>query len=86
MQNFLNDDLNTRRRSAGVNRRLQDAVARRDRYLSRHPHLRPYQAEIDRVLDKSGSVHGRMAVLGTLIHGKLIEMQKELRKLNQFLQ
>ena len=48
--------------------------------------LRPYQAEIDRVLDKSGNCQGRLSVLGTLIQGKLLEMQKELYKLNEILQ
>lgn len=65
---------------------LQEALAERDRFLKRHQHLRPYQAEIDRVLDKSGGCHGRLNVLGMLIQGKLLEMQKELYKLNELLQ
>jgi hypothetical protein len=65
---------------------LQEALAERDRFLERHQHLRPYQAEIDRVLDKSGDCQGRLNVLGTLIQGKLLEMQKELVKLNDILQ
>ena len=68
------------------NKRLQEALAKRERYLERHPHLRVYQAEIDRVLDKSGNVHGRLAVIGTLMQGKLIEMQGEFYKLSKFLQ
>ena len=44
------------------------------------------QVEIDRVLNKSGNIHGRMAVLGMLIQGKLLEMQNELCKLNRLLQ
>jgi hypothetical protein len=48
--------------------------------------LRSYQAEIDRLLDGSGNNQGRMAVLGTLMQGKLLEMQKELNKLANILQ
>ncbi len=65
---------------------LQEALAERDRYLERHQHLRPYQVEIDRILDKSGDCNGRLNVLGTLIQGKLLEMQKELYKLSEILQ
>lgn len=64
---------------------LQEALAERERFLEHHRHLRSYQAEIDRVLDKSGNCHGRMNVLGTLIQGKLLEMQKELYKLSKIL-
>jgi hypothetical protein len=64
---------------------LQEALVERDRFLERHQHLRPYQAEIDRVLDKSGDCHGRLNVLGTLIQGKLLEMQKELYTLTRIL-
>ena len=71
---------------ASTNERLQEALARRERFLARHPHLRVYQAEIDRVLDKSGDVQGRLAVIGTLMQGKLMEMQGEFYKLNRLLQ
>jgi hypothetical protein len=87
MQNFLDEDLFAPgHRVTSANKDLLNALARRERYLARHPHLRTYQAEIDRVLDKSGNIHGRMAVLGMLMQGKLLEMQKELCKLNRFLQ
>ena len=64
---------------------LQQALERRERFLQRRPHLRAYQAEIDRVLDMSGDCYGRMAVLGTLMQGKLLEMRDEFQKLNQYL-
>ena len=48
---------------------------------AKHPHLASYQAEIDEVLDKSGNHEGRMAVLGTLLQAKMLEMQNELNKL-----
>ncbi len=64
---------------------LQRALARRERFLKQHPHLRAYQKEIDRMLDMSGDCHARMAVLGTLMQGKLLEMKNEFQKLNQYL-
>lgn len=64
---------------------LQRALARRERFLKNHPHLRAYQKEIDRVLDMSGDCHGRMAVLGTLMQGKLRDIKNEFHKLNQYL-
>ncbi len=69
-----------------ANERLQKALAERERFLDRQPHLRVYQAEIDRVLDNSGNLEGRMAVLGMLLQGKLLDMQKELYKLVKILQ
>ena len=69
-----------------ANAYLQKALAKRERFLERQPHLRTYQAEIDRMLDKSGDHNGRLAVLGTLIQGKLLEMQKELYRLTEILQ
>ena len=65
---------------------LRHALAARDRYLEQHPHLRPLQAQIDELLDKSGNSDGRMAVLGTLMQGKLLELQRELRALAGVLQ
>ena len=87
MQEHLNkDNQATHHRHATANERLQKALAERERFLERKPHLRAYQAEIDRVLDRSGNAKGRMAVLGTLLQGKLLEMQRELYKLTKILQ
>ena len=69
-----------------ANESLQKALAERERFLNRQPHLRAYQAEIDRILDKSGNPEGRMAVLGMLLQGKLLDMQRELYKLTKILQ
>jgi hypothetical protein len=66
--------------------RLQKALTNRERFLEAHPHLLPLQAEIDRLLDGSGNHRGRIAVLGTLMQGKLLELQKELNKLSNVLQ
>ncbi len=69
-----------------ANERLRKALAERERFLNRQPHLRAYQAEIDRVLDMSGNPEGRMAVLGMLLQGKLLDMQKEFYKLTKILE
>ncbi|WP_372678923.1 hypothetical protein [Desulfosarcina sp.] len=69
-----------------ANQRLRKALAKRERFLNRRPHLRAYQAEIDRILDNSGPPEGRMAVLGMLLQGKLLDMQSEFYKLSKLLQ
>jgi hypothetical protein len=79
------DDQPPRPKPIAADDNLQRALARRERFLKHHPHLRAYQKEIDRVLDISGDCHGRMAVLGTLMQGKLLEIKNEFRKLNQCL-
>ncbi|WP_419664104.1 conserved uncharacterized protein, DUF3135 [Desulfosarcina variabilis str. Montpellier] len=57
---------------------LQKALKDREQFLKQNPRLQSYQAEIDRLLDNSGNSQGRMAVLATLMQGKLLELQKEL--------
>lgn len=86
----MQDQLNIS--SAGLGRqpaksgtRLQQALKDREQFLMRHPHMRTYQVEIDKLLDKSGSHQGRLAVIGTLMQAKLFDMQKELWKLNEIL-
>ena len=66
--------------STDTNLLLKQAIAERERFLKRCPHLHAYQQEIDRILDKSGTSHNRMAVLATLIQAKLLDIQKELYK------
>jgi hypothetical protein len=88
MQNRLNNtDLPAEeKRALSGEERLRKAISARDRFLAGHPHLQPYQKEIDRLLDGSGNSQGRMAVLGTMMQGKLLEMQKELNTLTKILQ
>ncbi len=64
------------------NELLQRAMEERDRFLDNNPTLKSYQKEIDRLLDNSGNQQGRMAVLGTMMQAKLMELQKELCSLN----
>ena len=87
MPEYLNRGNKTpQHRPPTANEHLRKALAARERFLERQPHLRAYQAEIDRVLDQSGNSRGRMAVLGMLLQGKLLDMQRELYKLSKILQ
>lgn len=75
-----------KRKPASKEEILQAALAERARFLEKRPHLKTYQKEIDKLLDKSGSHQGRLAVLGTLMQGKLLDIQKELFTLNKIIQ
>ena len=77
---------NLSRNKDAPSQQLQAALAEREQFLKRRPHMQAYQAQIDKVLDKSGNNQGRLAVLGTLMQGKLLEMQTELKKLIEILQ
>lgn len=73
------------KKNTTANDLLQNALKERERFLNQHPQLQSYQAEIDRLLDNSGNNQGRMAVLATLMQGKLLELQKELCSLTEVL-
>lgn len=87
MEKGRNGDIQKQQRrpasAAGI---LEEALAERARFLERRPHMKAYQKEIDNLLDKSGNHQGRLAVLGALMQGKLLEIQRELRYLNQLIQ
>jgi len=74
------------RKPASAEEILQVALAERARFLEKRPHMKEYQEEIDSLLDKSGDHQGRLAVLGALMQGKLIDIQKELFMLNKIIQ
>ena len=80
------DFRNQKRGPASAMDLLQAALAERDQFLKERPHMQAYQDEIDSLLDKSGNHQGRLAVLGTLMQGKLLEIQRELFHLNQIIQ
>jgi len=87
MQNHREGDIGKEtRKPASTEEILQTALAERDQFLKERPHLQAYQNEIDSLLDKSGSHQGRLAVLGTLMQGKLLEIQRELFHLNKLIQ
>lgn len=64
---------------------LARALAEKAEFLNQHPEYREYQKEIDRLLEKAGSMENRMAVLAMLMEGKLIELHQQLQKLNGIL-
>jgi hypothetical protein len=64
---------------------LAQALAEKAEFLHQHPEYREYQREIDRLLDKAGTMENRMAVLAMLMEGKLLELHQQLQKLNGIL-
>lgn len=64
---------------------LAEALAEKAAFLNEHPEYIHYQNEIDRLLDKAGNAQNRMNVLAMLMEGKLIELQRQLHKLNHLL-
>jgi len=87
MENSCNVDFQKQgRKPASAEEILEAALAERDRFLEKRPHMKAYQEEIDNLLDKSGSHQGRLAVLGTLMQSKLLDIQKELFTLNKIIQ
>jgi len=64
---------------------LAVALRNRDAFLEAHPHLKSFQEEIDTLLDKAGGKENRMAVLGMLMEGKLMELGRHLDDLKRIL-
>ena len=64
---------------------VANAIAERDRFLEQHPEYMAYQRKIDDMLDKAGPPEKRMAVLGMLMEGKLLEMRDELQRFQAIL-
>ncbi len=64
---------------------LADALAERALFLETHPQYKSFQNEINKMLEKAGSPENRMTVLAVLMEAKLLELQKELRRLNSTL-
>ena len=87
MQNYGGGDIGERKRKpASTEEILRAALAERDQFLEKRPHMQAYQDEIDTLLDKSGNHQGRLMVLGTLMQGKLLEIQRQLFQLNKLIQ
>ena len=64
---------------------LADALAERALFLDEHPKYKPYQREINKMLDKAGSPENRMTVLAVLMEAKLIELHAQFKKLGNIL-
>ena len=64
---------------------LQRALDERARFLEKYPQYRGFQQEIDRMLEKAGSIENRMSVIALLMEAKLVEMHSQLKILNHIL-
>ena len=64
---------------------LTDALAERALFLENHPQYKPYQRDINLLLDKAGSPENRMTVLAVLMEAKLVELHEQLKHLNAIL-
>jgi hypothetical protein len=58
---------------------IEDAIKERDKFIEDHPHLKDYQKEIDKALEKVGDdTEKRLEVLAEMAEGKSIELQASL--------
>lgn len=64
---------------------MAEALAERAYFLDTNPKYKPYQQEINRLLDKAGSPENRMTILAVLMEAKLIELHTQLKRLNTIL-
>ena len=56
---------------------LDEAIKERDEYLQKHPHLKPYQEEIDRILSKTPA-NFRFGVVSLMMVERLQQLGKKL--------
>jgi len=64
---------------------LAEALAEKALFLEKYPQYKPFQREIDEMLEKAGSPENRMAVLAMLMEVKLIDLHDQLKQLNRIL-
>lgn len=64
-------------------KKIFEAIKRRNQFIQEHPELRLFQKYIDDTLNKAGNQHNRMAVLEALIIDKRLELHAELVKLQK---
>ena len=57
---------------------LEEAQKALDRFLTEHPELKSFQAEIDRRLKNAGNAANRLGVLCLMIEGKLRDLQDHM--------
>jgi hypothetical protein len=66
--------------------KIQTAVEVRDRFLKKHPELKPFQEEIERRLANAGSLENRLAVLGFMLCEQNLEFDQKLLQLKERLE
>lgn len=67
-----------------MNKKLQDAIAKRDQFLKDRPDMIPYQQEIDNIMDSCPESE-RMEVLSIMITSKLQDLLTEFARLQNIL-
>jgi len=55
------------------------ALKERDRFLSKHPELKPLQREVDDMLRKAGSTHNRLVTIHNLMMDSLLDLNDRLQ-------
>ena len=55
---------------------IQKAIEARNRFLTEHPNLMPFQKEIERRLRCAGSAENRMTLLQSMMQEKLFELSQ----------
>lgn len=63
---------------------INEVIAKRDRYIEEHPHLKEFQNQIDDALDKC-AVEDRPEVLMIMLGGKMNELRAKMNELKETL-
>ena len=63
---------------------LEEALKAREQFLKEHPHLLPFQNEIDRILGKTVGFERRMSVIAFMIEKKLYELRDSIAVLGSY--
>jgi hypothetical protein len=61
---------------------LEKALEAREQFLREQPHLRSFQDEIDRILEKTVGFENRMSVLAFMMEAKLYELKEAVASLH----
>jgi len=59
--------------------RSAKALKERDRFLCKHPELKPLQREVDYMLRKAGSTHNRLVMIHNLMMDSLLDLNDRLQ-------
>jgi hypothetical protein len=59
--------------------RSAKALGERDRFLVKHPELKPLQRDIDEMLRKAGSRHNRLVMIRNLMMDSFLDLNERLQ-------
>jgi hypothetical protein len=59
--------------------RSAKALKERDRFLGKHPELKPLQREVDDMLRKAGSTHNRLVMIRNLMMDSFLDLNDRLQ-------